>query len=122
MGKTAFRVPEAGETIAGKYRVVRVVASGGMGVVIEAEHATLGQRVAIKLLLPEAGEQPELVERFLREARAAARLSSDHVVRVFDIGTNDDGVPFMVMELLSGADLGDELETRGRLPVAEAVG
>jgi serine/threonine-protein kinase len=122
MGSIAFRVPEPGETVAAKYRVVRVVASGGMGVVVEAEHEALGQRVAIKFLLPEAGQQPELVERFLREARAAARLQSDHVVRVFDIGTDQAGVPFMVMELLTGADLGDELEAHGRLPVSEAVG
>jgi serine/threonine-protein kinase len=122
MSIAELSAPEPGSLIAGKYRVSRVLASGGMGVVVEAEHASLGQSVAIKFLLPEARQQPELVERFLREARAAARLHSDHVVRVFDMGTDDAGVPFMVMELLSGNDLGDELHHRGRLPVAEAVG
>ncbi len=119
---SSFQPPEPGTLVAGKYRVAKAIASGGMGVVLEAEHEALGQRVAIKLLLPEAAAQPELVERFLREARAAARIQSDHVVRVFDIGTNDDGTPFMVMERLVGHDLGDEITRRGPLPVEEAVG
>jgi eukaryotic-like serine/threonine-protein kinase len=122
MGSPQDKAPPPGTVIAGKYRVDRVLASGGMGVIVEAEHAALGQRVAIKFLLPEAGSQGELVERFLREARSAARLQSDHVVRVFDIGTDERGAPFMVMELLSGRDLGDEIEARGALPVPEAVG
>ena len=113
--------PASGTLIADKYRVERVLASGGMGVIVEAEHAALGQRVAIKFLLPEGAENAELVERFLREARAAARLRSDHVVKVFDIGTDDRGVPFMVMELLEGNDLSAEISTRGPLPVAEAT-
>ncbi len=111
-----------GTMIAGKYRVLRVVAEGGMGVIMEAENVALGQRVAVKFLLPEMVARPDVVQRFLREARAAARLRSDHVVRVFDIGTDERGLPFMVMELLSGVDLSSEIETRGALPIAEAVG
>src|SRR5262245_8010196 len=116
MKPVAPRAPEPGTLIAGKYRVSKVLASGGMGVVVEAEHETLGQRVAIKLLLPEAAEKAEFVERFLREARASARLSSDHIARVFDIGTDERERPFMVMELLEGNDLGDERAARGPLP------
>src|SRR5215468_5158882 len=121
MGTTPAHAPDPGTLIAGKYRVDRVLASGGMGVVVLAEHTSLGQKVAIKFLLPEAAANEELAERFLREARAAARLQSDHVVRVFDIDKDGGGVPFMVMELLTGADLGHEMTARGPLPVAEAV-
>jgi serine/threonine protein kinase len=112
---------EPGAMIAGKYRVHRMLAEGGMGMIMEAEHVALGQRVAVKLLLPEMESRPEIIQRFLREARAAARLRSDHVVRVFDIGTDDRGLPFMVMELLSGVDIASEIETRGSLPFGEAV-
>ncbi len=113
---------EPGAIIAGKYKVHRVLAKGGMGVVVEAENIALGQRVAVKFLLPEMEARPDVIERFLREARAAARLRSDHVVRVFDIGTDESGLPFMVMELLGGVDLQTEIKARGALPVPEAVG
>ncbi len=113
---------EPGAMIAGKYKVHRVLAEGGMGVIVEAENVALGQRVAVKFLLPEMESRPEVIERFLREARAAARLRSDHVVRVFDIGTDERGLPFIVMELLNGVDIEHEIEARGPLPVAEAVG
>jgi serine/threonine-protein kinase len=119
---SANTLPQPGAIIAGKYRAERVLARGGMGVILEAEHLELGQRVAIKFLLPDAVRQAEMVERFLREARAAAQLQSDHVVRVFDIGKTEAGIPYMVMELLPGNDLADELRARGQLPVAEAVG
>jgi serine/threonine-protein kinase len=122
MATAGLNAPAPDTLIAGKYKVGQVLASGGMGVVVEAEHATLGQRVAIKFLLPEAAGQTEFVERFLREARAAAGLQSDHVVRVFDMGTDEEGRPFMVMERLSGSDLSNEMEARGQLPVGEAVG
>jgi serine/threonine-protein kinase len=121
MATSVASAPEPGTTIAGKYKVGEVLASGGMGVIVEGEHSALGQRVAIKFLLPEAAAQAELVERFLREGRAAARLQSDHVVRVFDIGTDERGAPFMVMELLGGHDLGRESAARGPLPVAESA-
>jgi serine/threonine protein kinase len=111
---------QEGDLIAERYRVVRSVGSGGMGVIVEALHEALGQRVAIKILRRDLTARTELVERFVREARAAARLTSDHVVRVFDVGTHD-GLPFMVMELLEGEDLSSELARRGRLPVHEVV-
>jgi serine/threonine-protein kinase len=102
------RVPTAGEMVAGKYRVVRVIGEGGMGVVVEAEHIRLRQRAAIKFLSPEMLENTEIVERFEREARAASEFNArnnPHVVRVTDVDATPDGLPYMVMELLSGTDL-----------------
>jgi serine/threonine-protein kinase len=87
--------PRAGELISNKYRIERLLAQGGMGVVMTARHEALDQRVAIKFLLPELCAHPDAVERFLREARAAAQLQSDHVVRVFDVARLDDGLPYL---------------------------
>ena len=111
-----------GELVAGKYRVERVLGHGAMGVVYAARHATLDHVVAIKLLGEQRfGTREASIERFLREARAAARIESDHVARVFDVGTLPDGVPYMVMEYLEGNDLDTELASRGPLPIGEAV-
>ncbi len=114
-----------GEVVAGKYRIERVVGTGGMATVVAAHHLELDQPVAIKLLLAENAVRADSVRRFLAEARAAARLESPHVVRVLDVGTAETSrgrvVPFMVMELLSGRDLDGLLAERGRLPVVEAV-
>ena len=77
---------QEGEIIAGKYRVDRVLGRGGMGVVVAATHLQLDERVAIKLMLPEAAQDPELVRRFVVEARAARMLKSEHVARVHDVG------------------------------------
>ncbi len=111
-----------GQVIAQKYRVDRVIGQGGMGVVVAGFYLELDQPVAIKFLLSETGLQSEGAERFRREARAAAKIHSEHVARVFDIGLLDERVPYMVMELLQGHDLEQELELRGPLPFAEAVG
>jgi serine/threonine protein kinase len=114
-------IPREGEVIAGKFVVERVLGIGGMGAVVAARHMHLGQRVAVKFLLPEAAEEKDAVERFLREARAAVGLQSAHVVRVSDVGTLDNGLPYMLMEFLSGHDLSKLLEQRGPLPVQETV-
>lgn len=111
-----------GQLIAGKYRIERVLGRGGMGVVVAAEHLQLRQRVAIKVLLPDAGAGAETMARFAREAQAAARVHSEHVARVIDVATLDDGSPYIVMEFLEGQDLGQLLARRGPLPVEEAVG
>ncbi len=91
-----------------------------MGVVVEAMHEELDQRVAIKLMAEHAASNTEWAARFAREARAAARIRSEHVVRVFDVGKLDTGQPYMVMELLEGEDLGAVLD-RGKLEVHVAV-
>jgi serine/threonine protein kinase len=110
-----------GDVIAGKYRIERVLGEGGMGVVVAAQHLELERRVAVKFLLPEIAKRSDAAERFRREARAAVKITSEHVARVSDVGTDDDGVPYMVMEYLEGADLGYEIRARESIPIAEAV-
>ena len=104
---------EVGDVLAGKYRVERVLGVGGMGVVVAAMHLHLDQRVAIKFVLPGPGQS---VDRFLREAKAAVRLKSEHVAKVLDVGTLDTGAPYMVLEYLEGQDLSQLLEVRTSLP------
>ena len=115
--------PAVGDVLAQKYRVESIVGRGGMGVVLSARHVQLGQVVAIKLLTlpPDEDRRDEAIGRFLHEAQAAAKLQNDHVVRIYDVGQLDNGLPFMVMELLVGADLGTVLDERGALPEPEAV-
>ncbi len=97
---------EPGAIVAGKYQVESVIGRGGMGVVLAATHRDLGTRVALKVLTVEPGPSAaDAVARFLREARAAARLRSEFVARVHDFGTIEAGRPFMVLEFLEGDDL-----------------
>jgi serine/threonine protein kinase len=110
-----------GETVAGKYVVERLLGEGGMGLVVLAMHTQLEQKVAIKFLKTEALQSGEAVARFVREARAAARIQSEHVVRVFDVATLETGEPYLVMEYLEGRDLDSEIRVRGPLPIDEAV-
>ena len=109
-----------GDVLAGRYRVERVLAIGGMGVVVAARHVTLNQRVAVKVLTHNAGSS-QATARFLTEAKASALLRSEHVVHVSDVGTLDNGQPFRVMELLEGEDLARVLETEGKLSVEQSV-
>ncbi len=111
-----------GQVIADKYRVERVLGEGGMGYVVAAHHLKLDQRVALKFLKPEALKHPHVVQRFAREARAAAKIRGEHVARVIDVGDLPSGAPYIVMEHLDGEDLAHRLHQRGPLPVAEAVG
>lgn len=108
-------LPKAGDVVAGKYRIEKIVGEGGMGVVFAAHHLMLDQRVAVKVLLVDAARGEEVVERFVREAQAAARVKSDHVVRVMDAGSLDNGLPFLVMEYLEGCDLAELLSLEGPL-------
>jgi serine/threonine protein kinase len=110
-----------GQILLGKYRIERVLGMGGMGVVVAATHVTLEERVAIKFLLPQALSNGEAVARFLREARAAVRIKSEHVARVTDVGQLENGAPYMIMEYLDGSDLGTLAQHRGALPIEEAV-
>jgi serine/threonine-protein kinase len=109
-----------GDLLAGKYRVERVIGRGGMGVVLSAEHLVLRQRVAIKMLRGEVGAAAAARARFLREARAAASIQSEHAVRVYDVATTDDGRPYMVLEYLQGTNLDALIEEKGRLSIADA--
>ncbi len=110
-----------GDVLAGKYRVERVLGVGGMGVVVAAHHIQLDEKVALKFLLPEALGNADAVSRFLREARAAVRIKSEHVARVTDVGTLPNGAPYIVMEYLDGGDLAAWLKERGALPIEQAV-
>jgi serine/threonine-protein kinase len=114
-------VLDVGTLLAGKYRVDRIIGRGGMGVVVAATHVHLQQRVALKFLAPDVVSSPEVVERFVREARASAQLRGEHVCRVSDVGTFEGGAPYMVMELLEGTDLASLLATAGPLPATAAA-
>jgi serine/threonine protein kinase len=111
---------QTGDVLRGKYRLVRLLGDGGMGSVFEAHHQGLGTRVAIKVLHPELARRPGLVERFLREARVSAQIKSPNVVQVMDVETTDDGVAYIVMELLEGEPLSSVLEREGKLGVGVA--
>ncbi len=112
---------QPGDLLAGKYRVDRVLGEGGMGVVLAAKNEMLNQAVAIKVLRPGALENGEALARFKREAQIAASLRSEHVARVLDVGTLHDDRPYMVMEMLTGQDLGELIDKGPRLSVAQAV-
>ncbi len=120
-GHRSLTLAQPGQVLAGKYRVERVLGEGGHGVVLAAEHLTLGERVAIKLLRPEIATDAETVARFLREARASVRIKGEHVTRVLDVGALADGLPYMVMECLDGSDLANVVSTQGPLPYNLAI-
>jgi eukaryotic-like serine/threonine-protein kinase len=110
-----------GQVLGGKFRIERVIGEGGMGIVVEATHIQLEERVALKFLRREVMLMPEVVGRFDAEARAVVKLKSEHVARVSDVGRTEEGIPYMVMELLDGKDLGQIVTEQGPLPVSEAV-
>jgi serine/threonine-protein kinase len=110
-----------GTVLAGKFQIVRKLGRGGMGVVVEAHHMELDERVALKFLQQKATNETVQLQRFYREARAAAKLKSEHATRVLDVGKLDSGEPYMVMEHLEGIDLSKYLKTKGKLPITDAV-
>ena len=118
---SVYEMPKVGDLIAGKYRLEKVAGEGGMGVVYAAQHLILRQRVAVKVLLPDAATSELVVERFAREAQAAARIQSEHVARVMDAGSTATGAPFLVMEYLEGCDLEELLSVEGPLPLTDVV-
>src|SRR5689334_10207861 len=89
-----------GDLISDKFRVERILGEGGMGLVVAAHHLVLDERVALKFLHPSGRKDDQLVARFFQEARAAAKLKSEHVAHVLDVGTRHDGLPYIVMEHL----------------------
>jgi serine/threonine-protein kinase len=111
---------EVGSTVGGKFRIERILGEGGMGVVAVATHLQLEQQVALKIVHDTMADDAEVVERFMREARASARLRSEHVCKVSDVGQLDNGAPYIVMELLDGCDL-QAVIADGPLPIAVAV-
>ncbi|MCK6586408.1 MAG: protein kinase [Polyangiaceae bacterium] len=112
---------QIGDLIAGKYRVERFIGRGGMGIVIAGRHVELDELRAIKLMNPAELRNTASAERFVREARNAVRLKSEHVAKVHDIGRLDSGAPFIVMEYLEGLDLFTLLQKKGPQPMELAV-
>jgi serine/threonine-protein kinase len=114
-------LPQA-SLFAGRYRIVRRIAAGGMGAVFEVVHTETQRRRALKVMLPELVHNQQLRERFQLEARVTANVDSEHIVDVFDAGIDDStGMPFLVMELLNGQDLGRILELEGPLAPERVV-
>ncbi len=105
----------------GQYRLIKKIGSGGMGTVYVGEHILIGRRAAIKVLQPLLSTQPEIVERFFREAKATSAITDPGVVQIFDFGYHVDGTAYIVMELLQGECLADRITNLGRLPAAEAL-
>ncbi len=114
-------LPAPGDTIASKYELVRVLGSGAMGVVYEALHTRLHQRLAIKVLRPDIPNFHDVLTRFEREAHASAQLRSIHAARVIDVDSLPSGLPYIVMEYLEGRDLDAELGVTGPMPIELAV-
>jgi serine/threonine protein kinase len=110
-----------GKLVGGKYRIVRLLAEGGMGVVYEAQHAVVRRRFAIKFLRPDLAERRDILTRFQREAEAAGALENENVAAAVDFGISEQGAPYIVMEYLVGESLADLLAREGPLPVARAA-
>jgi eukaryotic-like serine/threonine-protein kinase len=115
------QLPRVGDILLEKYRVDAHLGEGGMGVVLAAYHMKLERNVALKVLHPNVANSTNAVTRFAREGRAAARLKGPHVTRIFDVEETDNGLPFLVMEHLTGEDLATRLAKEGRIPVEVAV-
>src|SRR5262249_46788105 len=110
-----------GQVIDGKYKLVRLLGSGGMGAVYEGENLRIRRRVAIKMLHGEVSRQAETVTRFEREAQAAGRIGSEHICEVLDLGVLGDGTRYMVMEYLDGETLAARIKRFGRLAPAQSI-
>jgi serine/threonine protein kinase len=110
-----------GTLVGGKYRIVRLLARGGMGVVYEAQHTVVRRRFAIKFLRRDLAERRDILNRFQREAEAAGALENDHVTAAIDFSISDDGTPYIVMEYLVGESLAALLEREGRLSIGRAA-
>ena len=117
MGELAL---QPGDVLAGRYRLRRILGTGGMGAIWEAYNEATERGFAIKLLHPTAARDPIIMQRFLQEAKAAGRLRHPAIIEVYDMGT-EAGVPYMVMELLTGESLEERLRREGKLPVETAL-
>jgi serine/threonine-protein kinase len=114
--------PFIGVVLGESYEIMRAIGEGGMGRVYEARHKRLtSKRFAVKVLHADLARQPEVVSRFLREAEATSVLRHANIVEVFDVNRGPDGRPYIVAELLEGEQLGDHLESVGKLSVPEAI-
>src|SRR6266481_5850375 len=110
---------EIGQIVEGKYRIIRLIGEGGMGAVYEGENVRIRRRVAIKVLHAATASNAEAVQRFEREAQAAGRIGSDHILEVLDLGTLPNNDRYMVMEFLEGEPLSGRIQRKGRLDPRE---
>jgi serine/threonine-protein kinase len=121
VGRVAIKnTLQPGTILARKIRVERVIGQGSMGIVLEATDLPLQRRIAVKVMLPERAKNEEARKRFLREARTAVRLSSEHVTRLIDVGELHDGTPYLMMEYLEGSTL-EEILVRDGLPATDVA-
>jgi len=110
-----------GVVIDQRYRVQRLVGRGGIGLVYLCHHEVLEKPVAMKVLRPEYADQPEVIERFVNEARAASAIKSKHIVNTLDIGSLPSGAPYFIMEHVDAETLASILQKKHALPIAEAL-
>src|SRR5882724_4677884 len=108
-----------GDVIDGKYRIIRLIGEGGMGAVYEGENVRIHRTVAIKVLHAGVAENADAVQRFEREAQAAGRIGSEHIVEVLDLGNLPNGDRFLVMEYMDGDSLSARIRARTRLTPGE---
>src|ERR1041384_2848720 len=105
--------PLLGRVLSERYRILRKLGEGGMGVVYLAEHVVIEKKIALKVLFPDLTRRSDLVQRFIQEAKSASRIGHQNVIDITDIGQSHEGYVFLAMEYLSGQDLGQVLKTSG---------
>lgn len=106
--------------VADRYKVLRKLGEGGMGAVYLAEHVVIEKKIALKVLAPELARRPDLVARFLQEARSASRIGHENVIDISDFGQSDDGLVYIAMEFLDGKDLGEMVRGQGAMTWLQA--
>lgn len=114
-------LPQIGELVGGRFRIVEHLGTGGFGTVYKALQENVGREVALKFLTPGVAEDPINVERFRREAYHVSQLRHPHTITLFDYGQTEDGLVYMVLEFLDGEALSDEIQSSGALPAARAA-
>jgi serine/threonine-protein kinase len=112
--------PLIGLVLSDRYRIIRKLGEGGMGAVYQAEHALIEKRIALKVLFPELTRRPDLVARFLQEAKSASRIGHENVIDISDFGQSPEGLVYIAMEYLDGKDLGAVLKAQGPMPWTRA--
>ena len=108
--------PLIGMVVSDRYRIIRKIGEGGMGAVYQAEHALIEKRIALKILFQDLTRRPDLVARFLQEAKSASRIGQENVIDISDFGQTADGLVYIAMEFLDGQDLGRLLKTERSMP------
>ncbi len=116
-----FQMPQVGDTLEGRYEITKMLATGGMGVILRARHVRMGRDVAIKILHPHIAQEDDVIARFEREVRLAQMLNHPNTIRLYDFGEAENGLIYVVMELLEGADLKEIIAQEGPLTVGRAV-